>query len=67
MVYALLRLVCLPLPSLPRSPPSPAPLSQVRLSVVEIYCERIRDLLDPSRNNLQVKQDSGGAIFIEGA
>jgi kinesin family protein 5 len=39
---------------------------QVRLSVVEIYCERIRDLLDPSRENLQVKQDGGGAIFIEG-
>jgi hypothetical protein len=38
----------------------------VRLSVVEIYCERIRDLLDPSRDNLQVKQDAGGAIFIEG-
>jgi hypothetical protein len=39
----------------------------VRLSVVEIYCERIRDLLDPSRDNLQVKQDAAGAIFIEGA
>jgi hypothetical protein len=41
-------------------------LRQVRLSVVEIYCERIRDLLDPSRDNLQVKQDAAGAIFIEG-
>jgi hypothetical protein len=40
---------------------------QVRLSVVEIYCERIRDLLDPVRDNLQVKQEPGGAIFIEGA
>lgn len=49
------------------APPFPCPLPQVRLSVVEIYCERIRDLLDPSRDNLQVKQDSGGAIFIEGA
>lgn len=39
---------------------------QVRLSVVEIYCERIRDLLDPTRDNLQVKQDAAGAIFIEG-
>eukprot|EP00882_Tetradesmus_deserticola_P029134 GHRQ01032560.1.p1 GENE.GHRQ01032560.1~~GHRQ01032560.1.p1 ORF type:complete len:137 (+),score=16.71 GHRQ01032560.1:540-950(+) len=28
---------------------------QVRLSVVETYCERIRDLLDPSRDNLQVR------------
>eukprot|EP00878_Enallax_costatus_P042547 GHUV01049943.1.p1 GENE.GHUV01049943.1~~GHUV01049943.1.p1 ORF type:complete len:384 (+),score=136.91 GHUV01049943.1:1278-2429(+) len=40
---------------------------QVRISVVETYCERIRDLLDPSRDNLQVKQDASGAIFIEGA
>jgi hypothetical protein len=39
----------------------------VRLSVVEIYCERIRDLLDPSRDNLAVKQDASGAIFIDGA
>jgi hypothetical protein len=39
---------------------------QVHLSVVEIYCERIRDLLDPVRDNLQVKQEPGGAIFIEG-
>eukprot|EP00775_Hariotina_reticulata_P007717 gene7717-7916_t len=39
---------------------------EVRLSVVEIYCERIRDLLDPSRDNLQVKQDAAGSIFIEG-
>jgi len=41
-------------------------LAQVRISVVEIYCERIRDLLDPTRDNLQVKQDSAGAIFIDG-
>jgi len=47
-------------------PYTPFPLLQVRLSVVEIYCERIRDLLDPSRDNLQVKQDATGAIFIEG-
>lgn len=39
---------------------------QVRISVVETYCERIRDLLDPTRDNLQVKQDAAGAIFIEG-
>ncbi|KAF8056851.1 kin [Scenedesmus sp. PABB004] len=39
----------------------------VRLSVVETYCERIRDLLDPAADNLQVKQDSGGAMFVDGA
>lgn len=30
----------------------------VRLSCVEIYCERIRDLLGPGGDNLQVKQDA---------
>lgn len=30
------------------------PTRQVTLSVIEIYCERIKDLLDPSRDNLQV-------------
>lgn len=39
---------------------------QVRLSVVETYCERIRDLLDPSRDNLQVMQNTAGAIFVDG-
>jgi hypothetical protein len=38
----------------------------VKTSVVEIYCEKIRDLLDPGQENLQVKQDSAGSIFIEG-
>ncbi|WIA21070.1 hypothetical protein OEZ85_005390 [Tetradesmus obliquus] len=40
---------------------------EVRLSVVETYCERIRDLLDPSRDNLQVMQSPTGAIFVDGA
>ncbi|KAF6263267.1 P-loop containing nucleoside triphosphate hydrolase protein [Scenedesmus sp. NREL 46B-D3] len=54
---------------------------EVRLSVVETYCERIRDLLDPSRDNLQVRtavgglpvggllvmQSPTGAIFVDGA
>jgi hypothetical protein len=38
----------------------------VHLSVVEIYCERVRDLLDPSRDNLPVKQDAQGAMFVDG-
>ena len=38
----------------------------LKTSVVEIYCERIRDLLDPSQENLQVKQDSCRGIVIEG-
>ncbi|GLC44581.1 hypothetical protein PLESTB_001321400 [Pleodorina starrii] len=52
---------------------------QVVLSVVEIYCERIRDLLEPSpgapgagggagtADNLQVKQDAVRGVYIEGA
>lgn len=52
------------------STPHPIPCSdtQVRISVVEIYCERIRDLLDPSgtADNLQVKQDPERGICVEG-
>lgn len=46
--------------------PRPAPRTQVSLSVVEIYCERIRDLLDASRDNLAVKSDPTRGVFIEG-
>lgn len=38
--------------------------------MVEIYCEKIRDLLadDPTRaDNLPVKQDADGGMFVEGA
>lgn len=45
---------------------TPVCARQVHLSVVEIYCERIRDLLDPSRDNLPVKQDAQGAMFVDG-
>lgn len=38
------------------------------LSVVEIYCERIRCLLDASgRDNLQVKTDPVRGVYVEGA
>jgi hypothetical protein len=40
----------------------------VRLTVVEIYCEKIRDLLDPlGRDNLPIKQGLDGGMFVEGA
>lgn len=40
---------------------------QVRLTVVEIYCERIRDLLDPlGRDNLPIKQGLDGGTYVEG-
>jgi len=38
----------------------------VRASFVEIYLERIRDLLDPSRQNLQVREDPKKGIYVEG-
>ncbi len=37
------------------------------MSVVEIYCERIRDLLDPSRDNCAVKESPARGIYIEGS
>lgn len=41
---------------------------QVSLTVVEIYCERIRDLLGPGagRENLQVKSDKLRGVYVEG-
>ncbi|KAL4452306.1 hypothetical protein ABPG75_007968 [Micractinium tetrahymenae] len=37
---------------------------QVTLSVIEIYLERIKDLLDPSKDNLQVIQDPVRGITV---
>jgi hypothetical protein len=41
----------------------------VKISVVEIYCERIRDLLSPAGtgDNLKVCQDAAQGVYIEGA
>ncbi|KAJ8539173.1 hypothetical protein ON010_g12698 [Phytophthora cinnamomi] len=40
----------------------------VKVSYIEIYMERIRDLLDPykSKVNLQVREDAQRGIFVEG-
>jgi hypothetical protein len=55
-------------PGRPHQPTISSPL-QVRLSVVEIYCERILDLLDPTgaRDNLPVKQSLTRGVFVDGA
>ena len=37
---------------------------KVTLSVIEIYCERIRDLLDPGNDNLQVQQERVRGITV---
>ncbi|DBA71185.1 TPA: hypothetical protein ACH3X2_011584 [Trebouxia sp. C0005] len=41
-----------------------ASLVQVTVSVIEIYCERIRDLLDPGNDNLQVQQERLRGITV---
>jgi len=37
---------------------------RVKLSIIEIYKERIRDLLDNSKNNLSVREDRRRGIYI---
>ena len=39
-------------------------LLQVTVSVIEIYCERIRDLLEPGNDNLQVQQERLRGITV---
>jgi len=39
----------------------------VKVSVVEIYNERIRDLLDTNKDRLEIKEDRNGGVAIEGA
>jgi len=36
----------------------------VRMSMVEIYNEKIRDLLDPSKDNLKIHEDKVRGVFI---
>lgn len=37
---------------------------EVKVSMVEIYMEKLRDLLDTTKTNLQIKQDKVRGIFI---
>lgn len=36
----------------------------VKVSMMEIYMEKIRDLLDPTKSNLQIKVDKNKGIFV---
>ncbi|CAE7197799.1 unnamed protein product [Symbiodinium pilosum] len=36
----------------------------VKVSIVEIYNERIRDLLDPKKDNLKIHEDKARGVFI---
>src|SRR3989338_3738136 len=38
----------------------------VKVSYIEIYMERIRDLLDPERDNLGVREDNEKGVYVEG-
>jgi len=44
----------------------PADQWTVQISMCEIYLERVKDLFNPIENNMKVKQDSEGSIYIEG-
>ena len=37
----------------------------VKVSIVEIYLERIRDLLSPEKSNLKVREDKARGIYLE--
>ncbi len=36
----------------------------VKVSMIEIYMERIRDLLDPTKDNLKVHEEKGKGIYM---
>lgn len=36
----------------------------VKVSMIEIYCEKIKDLLDPSKDNLKVHEEKGKGVFM---
>eukprot|EP01133_Synstelium_polycarpum_P019800 gene19800-23715_t len=38
----------------------------VKASYIEIYMERIRDLLDPRKDNLKVREEKGKGVWVEG-
>lgn len=38
---------------------------QVKVSMIEIYMEKVKDLLDPSKTNLKIHEDKIKGIYIE--
>jgi len=38
---------------------------QVKVSFLELYNEKLQDLLDPRKNNLQIKEDKSKGIFVQ--
>lgn len=37
----------------------------VKVSMIEIYCEKIRDLIDPSKDNLRVHEDKQKGVYMQ--
>ena len=39
----------------------------IKISIIEIYMEKIRDLLDTSKTNLQIREDRLHGVYIKDA
>ena len=37
----------------------------VKVSMVEIYMEKIRDLIDPSKENLRIHEEKGKGVYMQ--
>ncbi|XP_065339917.1 kinesin-like protein KIF19 isoform X1 [Cloeon dipterum] len=49
-----------------RKKPAPAPKRQVTMSYLEVYNEKIKDLLNPSAQQLELREDSSGGVRVSG-
>ena len=38
---------------------------QVKVSMIEIYMERVKDLINPSAQNLKIRELKGKGVYIE--
>lgn len=39
---------------------------KIKVSMLEIYNEKIKDLLDPTKNNLKIKESKKTGIYVDG-
>jgi kinesin family protein 5 len=39
---------------------------EIKVSMCEIYMEKIRDLIDPTKTDLKVREDKSKGVFIDG-
>jgi kinesin family protein 5 len=38
---------------------------RIKISVVELYMEKLRDLIDSNKNDLKIRSDKKRGVFIE--